>query len=87
MAWGVLCQLSCLLTEAQILKRLSCQQMLEERLQRVQEVQSALEEAKAASMTLEPVAKRKLRKEIEKASFGRRNLASWFLDLKVACVN
>ena len=45
-------------------------QMLEERLQRVQEVQSALEEAKAASMVLEPVANRKFRKEIDKASIS-----------------
>ncbi len=47
-------------------------QMLEDRLQRVQEVQSALEEATAAAMVLEPVAKRKLRKEIEKASLMQR---------------
>ena len=39
-------------------------------MQRVQEVQSALEAAKAASLVLEPVASRKFRKEVDKASIS-----------------
>ena len=58
--------------KAERLKIPALSQMLEDRLQRVQEVQSALEEATAAAMVLEPVAKRKLRKEIEKASLIQR---------------
>ena len=40
--------------------------MLAERRQRVREVEAALEEANAAALVLEPVAKRKLKKEVEK---------------------
>lgn len=44
--------------------------MLDGRIQRIQQIHSAMAEARAASTVLEPVATRKFRKEVEKAGFN-----------------
>ena len=55
-------------------------QIMEGRVQQIQEIQVALEEARAASLVLESVANRKLRKEIEKVGLNKNSALSQTLN-------